>query len=107
MNKFPDQEGQLKHNWRKGEGHVERTPKNEKLFYDIANDPECLCGPPDKRGHHWYAKILENGKQAWVEVRGNTMQGWGINEPGNIKTYNPETGFKALKASRGKSWKTN
>ena len=96
-NEFPDQKAQQEHNWRKGEGHVERTPKNEKLMYDVANDPNCYLGP-DKRGHHWYGKILKDGKQAWVEVRDNIMQGWGINEPGNIKTYNPKTGLKALRA---------
>ncbi len=26
------------------------------------------------------------------------MQGWGINEPGNIKYYNPKTGLAAPKA---------
>ena len=77
---------------------MEKTPANEKIIYDVANDPECYCGPPDKHGNHWYAKILENGKQVWTRVRDNEIVGWGVNEPNNIKYYNPETGLAALKA---------
>jgi len=48
-------------------------------------------------------------------VRNNKIKNWGINEPGDIKIYNSETGFKALKIPKGKkipkpsgkSWKTN
>ncbi len=32
------------------------------------NDPKYYLGPDD-RGHHWYGKILEDGKQVWTEVR--------------------------------------
>jgi len=80
----------------KREGHLKRTPENEKLIHDVANDPKYYLGP-DKHGHHWYAKILKNGKQVYAEVRGNIMESWGINEPGNIRTYNPKTDFKAPK----------
>ncbi len=100
----------------KREGHLEKTPKNEKLVPDVANDPECYFGP-GKHENHWYAKILEDGKQIWTEVRNNKIKNWGINEPGNIRTYNSETDFKARKPSSqkipkpskppGKSWKSN
>ena len=100
----------------KRKGHLVKTPENEKLIYDVANDPKCYLGPSNF-GNHWYAKILENGKQVYAEVRGNIIQSWGINEPGNIRTYNSETGLKALKPSSqkipkpskppGKSWKSN
>jgi len=104
-NEFPDQEAQLKHNWRKGKGHVEKTPENKKLIYDVANDPEYYLGPDD-RGHHWYGKILKNGKQVWAKVRNNEIVAWGVNKPGNIKYYNPETGLAALKAPSQKIPKT-
>jgi len=107
-NEFSDQEAQLKHNWSKRKGHMEKTPKNEKLVHDVANDPECYFGS-DKHENHCYAKILEDGKQVWTEVRYNKIKNWGINEPGNIKKWNSETGFKALKPPKppGKSWKPN
>ncbi len=101
-NEFIKQNAQRKHNWDKRKGHIEKTSENEKLIYDVANDPECYLGP-DKRGNHWYAKKLENGKQVWTEVRNNKIKNWGINEPGNIKTYNSETGLKALKAPSKKN----
>ena len=69
-------------------------------MHDVANDPECYFGP-NKHGNHCYAKILKDGKKVWAEVRDNKIRHWGINDPGNIRTYNPKTGFKALKASRG------
>lgn len=95
-NKHIKQDAQKEHNWGKREGHVERTPENEKLMYDVANDPNCYLGPDDY-GNHWYAK-REVGKQAWVKVRNNRIISWGINEPGNIRIYNSKTGLAALKA---------
>ncbi len=82
-------------------GHLVKTPENEKLVYDVANDPKCYLGP-DKRGHHWYRKILKNGKQVWTEVRNNKIINWGVNELGDIKICNSETGLAALKASSQK-----
>jgi len=81
----------------KREGHVEKTLENEKLVHDVANDSECYLGP-DKHGKHCYAKILKDGRQVWAEVWNNEIRSWGINEPGNIKIYNSETGLKVLKA---------
>ena len=66
----------------------------------MANDSNCYYGPDD-HGNHCYAKKLEDGRQVWAEVRDNKIRHWGINEPGNVRTYNSETGFKALKAPRG------
>jgi len=100
-NEFLDQKAQLKHNWRKGKGHVEKTPETEKLIYDVANNPKCYLGPDD-HGNHCYAKTLKNDRQVWVEVRNNKIKNWGINEPGDIKIYNSKTGFKALKAPKVK-----
>jgi len=99
---LPEREKRIKkcheeHNWGDRPGHVEKTPENIKLVKDVANDPECYLGP-DKRGHHWYAKILEDGKQVWAKIRDNEIISWGINKPDNIKYYNPETGLAALKA---------
>jgi len=101
----------------KREGHLIKTPENIKLVENVANNSEYHLGPPDKRGHHWYGKILEDGRQVWAEVRDNDIINWGMNRPGNIKTYNSETGLKALKAPSqkipklskfpGKSWKSN
>ena len=63
----------------------------------MANDPDCYYGPDD-HGNHCYAKKLEDGKQVWATVRNNKIRNWDVNEPGNIRPYNFETDFKALKA---------
>jgi len=93
-------------NWGDRPGHLVKTPENIKLVEDVANDPECYLGPPDKHGHHWYRKILKDGKQVWAKVRNNEIVAWGVNKPDNIKYYNPETGLAAPKPP-GKSWKLN
>jgi len=62
----------------------------------VANDQECYFGP-DKHGNHCYAKILEDGRQVCMEVQDNKIKNWGINKPKDIRVYNTETGFKALK----------
>jgi len=81
----------------KCECHLERTPENKKLIHDVANDPECYCGPPDRHGNHWYAKILEDGKQVWTRIRDNEIVAWGINKAEDVRTYNSKTGLAALK----------
>ena len=96
-NEFSDQEAKLKHNWAKRKGHLEKTPENEKLIYDVANDPEYYCGSPDEYGNHWYAKILKNGRQVWARVRDNKIVGWGINKAKDIRKWNSKTGLAALK----------
>ena len=105
-NKFLKDRSQQGHRWDDRPGHVKETPENKKIIYDMANDPNCYRGPDDY-GTHWYSKMLEDGKQIWAEVRGNQIRNCGINEPSTIRIYNPKTGLKALKASRGKSWKPN
>ncbi len=73
----------------------------EKLVYDVANDPNCYCGPPDIHGNHWYEKILEDGKQVWVKVRNNKIISWGVNKAKDIREWNSETGLAAPKAPKG------
>jgi len=103
-NKFFEKEGQQKHQWGKRNNHVEKTPENEKMIYDMANDPNCYYGP-DTRGNHCYAKKLEDGRQVWTTVRNNKIREWGVNDTDKIRTYNSETGFKALKTPSQKTSK--
>ena len=100
-NEFVEQKEQLKHNWDKREGHVEKTPENEKLIHDVANNPNGYLGPSNF-GNHWYAKLLANGKQVWVKVRNNKIINWGINKAKDIKKYNPNTDLSTLKVPRKK-----
>lgn len=73
-------------------GHFgEDTPENRKQLEDTANSTENYLGQ-DKRGNDWYAKILENGKQLWAEVRSGTIRDGGINN--SVHQFNENTGLK-------------
>ena len=90
-NRIPDNNSTTGHIFRDAEGHIPDTPENRALLENIANDAENFRGI-DKYGNEWYTKILENGREVWVESRnGNIFEG-GINEI--PKSWNPNTGLK-------------
>lgn len=78
-NKFPQNDSQIKHLFRKKEGHVDDTPENRNLFLDICNDESNYLGT-DRYGKRWYAQILPDGRQAWVCTRDGIIQNCGIND---------------------------
>ena len=90
-NHIPDNKSIICHIFRNAEGHVLDSPQNRELLENVANDVDCFLGK-DKYGNEWYAKILEDGRQVWVEVRNNVIFEGGINEIPKI--WNPDTGFK-------------
>ncbi len=57
----------------------------------MANNLENFLGT-DKYGNEWYTKILEDGRQVWVESRNGSIFEGGINE--TPKPWNPNTGLK-------------
>lgn len=69
----------LPHIFKNKTGHVLDTPEHRELFIKIASDLKNFR-VVDKRGNHWYEKILPNGKQVWVIVRDNFIRDAGINE---------------------------
>ena len=88
-NKIPDNDSVSKHIFRDAKGHISDIPGNRALLEDVANNSNNFRGI-DKYGNEWYTKVLENGKQVWVQVRnGNIFEG-GINEV--PKLWDPSTG---------------
>lgn len=78
-NKFPTNDGQIKHMFRKKENHVPDTPENRDLFLRVCNDEKNYLGT-DRYGKRWYAQILPDGRQVWVCTRDGLIQNCGINE---------------------------
>jgi hypothetical protein len=76
--RLPKGESQIKHIFAKRRGHIEDTAENRKLLIDTAaNEANCIGTKPN--GNRWYAKELDNGTQAWVEVLNGIIQNGGVN----------------------------
>jgi hypothetical protein len=66
------------HIFRTAEGHVPDTPANRRLLVETC-EPQNLLGN-DKFGNSWYARTLADGRQAWVQARGNRIRNGGVND---------------------------
>jgi hypothetical protein len=77
-----------KHIFRNSEGHFKSdTHENRKLLLEISNDKSNFLGI-DKYGSEWYAKITNNGKQIWTQVRNREIRNAGINDtPRDFSLY--------------------
>lgn len=93
-------ENKIGHIFRKDEGHFEvDSLENRKILEDLANDKKNYLGP-NRWGNSWYAKLTDDGKQIWAEVRDNNIINAGINHV--PKVYNPITGLsRQLKPPKG------
>lgn len=78
--RLPENDAQLKHIFRKSEGHLEDSPGNRQLLQDLANDMKHHAGK-DIHGKDWHYKELEDGSQLWVSVRNGVIQDGGLNRP--------------------------
>ncbi|WP_130300832.1 MULTISPECIES: hypothetical protein [unclassified Duganella] len=82
-------------------GHMPDTPDNRRLLEDVANDPQAWVAY-DRYGKSWYARIDAQGRQIWVEVRGDRIVSGGIN---NVpRALSPHTG---LSVPVKKQWRKN
>lgn len=57
----------------------------------MASDIKNFRGT-DKYGNKWFTKILEDGREVWVELRDGKFFDGGINE--SPKLWKPDTGLK-------------
>ena len=78
--RLPENDAQLKHIFRKSEGHLEDSPGNRQLLQDLANDMKHHVGK-DIHGNDWHYKELDDGSQLWVSVRNGIIQEGGLNQP--------------------------
>ena len=67
------------------------TPQNRALVVEVANDPAARL-MVDRYGNTWYARTLSDGRQVWVQARGNKITNAGINE--HPRRFDPESGLK-------------
>lgn len=88
--RLPDDDSQLKHIFRKGDGHLEDTPDNRNMLHELANDVENYKGK-DSRGNDWYYKNLDDGTQLWATSRNGVIQDGGLNQV--PRTWDERTGL--------------
>jgi hypothetical protein len=90
-NTIPGNDSVTNHIFRDAKGHLKDTPENRALLEKVANDPQNYLGT-DKYGNEWYAKILDDGTQVWVEARNGKIFDGGINQ--KPRPWNDDTGLK-------------
>ena len=84
-------EQNVAHIFRNAEGHfVKDTVQNRALLEHVANKQKNFLGV-DKYGNEWYAEVMDDGRQVWVQVRNGEIRNGGVNNP--PKTYNSKTGL--------------
>ncbi len=93
---LPKNDSQLKHIFRKKQGHIDDTPSNRTLLERVANSKENFVGT-DSMGTQWFSKNQPDGSQVWVSVRNGTIQNGGINNPPKI--WNSKTGYNKPKGA--------
>lgn len=56
------------------------SPSNRKLIESVVRDRSNLVGKKQRGGSELFAKLLDDGKQVWVEVRNGVIQDGGVND---------------------------
>ena len=87
---LPENNAQLKHIFREGNGHIIDTPDNRSKILNVANDKKNYLGR-DARGNDWYAKTESDGSQIWVRTRNGKVDNAGVNT--TPRTWDDETGL--------------
>ena len=75
---LPVAQSELRHIFRPSEGLIKDTPENRTLLLEVANDPASRL-ESDQHGNYWAARLLEDGRQVWVRMRGEKIINAGIN----------------------------
>ncbi len=89
--KLPEKDSQLKHIFRKTDGHLPDTLENRKLLEDVANNEGNYAGTDSLFRNQWYSELLSDGKQIWVKVRDRIIRNGGLNDP--PRQWDPITGY--------------
>jgi hypothetical protein len=79
QNKFSENPSVNRHIFNSKEGHipVDTTGSRAQLL-EVCQSGSNYLGRCS-RGHDWYAKTIDGGRQIWVKVRNGTIESGGIN----------------------------
>jgi len=76
--RFLEKPGQLGHIFRNEAGHLaEDTLTNRNLLLGTVSGKNFVKA--DSFGNQWYARLLDDGTEAWVQVRNGIIQNGGVN----------------------------
>ena len=70
-------ETDARHIFRQAGGHVPDTRGNRELLIST-HDPVHFMGQ-DRFGNPWYARVLQDGRQVWIQCRGDRIRNGGVN----------------------------
>lgn len=77
--RFHEDPGQLQHIFRDDLGHLlEDTVENRNVLLDTASRNNFI--KTDEHGNQWFARLLDDGTEAWVSVKNGIIQNGGVNE---------------------------
>ena len=87
-------EDKASHIFRDKAGHFRKdTPENRAMIEKVSGKPENYLGR-DLKGQDWYAEVMD-GKQIWVECRGETVRNAGVNDIHMHRPWSIKTGLKS------------
>jgi filamentous hemagglutinin len=84
--RFPNDDSQIKHIFRKRKNHFNDTIENRRRLLETAKSHVNYKGK-DAWGNNWYAKTLGDGTEIWVETRDGIVRNGGINSVPNDWSY--------------------
>lgn len=75
------------------------TPENQQRILNMVRNKDN-CHGIDDYGVVGYTQLEADGTQLWAEVNPNTqkIRNCGINNPGQTRTWNLQTGLKAAQS---------
>lgn len=84
-------EDKAPHIFRKSHGHIERDTVESRQLLEGTVTRNNFLGTDSLGGSNWYARLLPDGRQIWVQVRNGQIRNAGINDEPYV--FDPSRGM--------------